>query len=133
VRPTPDQLAEIPLFASLSEEELRAVATLSELRTAEPETRLIEAGTSPDALFVLLDGTAHVEAGGKSFDLGRGDFFGEIALLERGLRTATVTATSPVTMAVIRGSDFHVFERDMPHAGALMRRAMEEREARSSS
>jgi CRP-like cAMP-binding protein len=53
-------------------------------------------------------------------------------LLGGGTRTATVTATSPATVAVVHGSDFRVFERDFPHAVAGMQRTMAERQARSS-
>ena len=133
MRPSPEQLAEIPLFESLSKDELAAVATLSELRSAAAGTRLIDEGTPPDGLFVLVEGTAAAVAGGQTADMGAGDFFGEIALLGGGTRTATVTATSTVSMVVIRGSDFHVFERDMPHAAEVMRRTMEERRARTAS
>jgi CRP-like cAMP-binding protein len=131
MRPTFEQLAAIDLFASLSEDELAAVATLSEHRAVEAGTRLIDEGSSPDSLFVLLTGTAVAETGGRSFELGPGDFFGEIALLGGGRRTATVTATSSASVAVIRGSDFQVFERDFPHAVEVLQRAMEQRRARS--
>ena len=50
-------------------------------------------------LFVIVDGTAEVTIGGaKKASLGPGDFFGEIALLDGGPRTATVTATSDIQM-----------------------------------
>jgi len=118
----------VPLFASLSPEQLRAVATLSELRHAEPGTILVGEGAPGYALFVLQAGTASVtRADAELQTLGPGDFFGEIALLAEGVRTATVTATSPVTLVVMHGSDFRVFERDWPDASELMKATMRAR------
>jgi len=128
MRPDPEQLADVPLFASLSTEQLQAVATLSELRHAEPGTVLIGEGAPGYALFVLQEGTASVTSGGGEVrSLGAGDFFGEIALLAEGPRTATVTATSPARLVVMYGSDFRVFERDWPEASELMKATMRER------
>ena len=132
MRPTFEQLVGIELFATLSDDELAAVAKLSELRAVEPGTRFIDEGGAADSLFVLLTGRATAETSGRSFELVPGDYFGEIALLGGGTRTATVTATSPATVAVVHGSDFRVFERDFPHAVAEMQRTMAERQGRSS-
>jgi CRP-like cAMP-binding protein len=132
VQPEPDQLAKVPLFASLSPEQLTAVATLSELRSEPAGARLVGEGAPGYSLLVLLDGTATVTSGDEELrTLEPGDFFGEIALLTgEGYRTATVTATTPVTLAVMFGSDFRVFERDWPEATELIKRAMEERQRR---
>ena len=132
MRPTPEQLAGIDVFESLSDDELAAVAKLSELRTVEPGTRLIEEGAAPDGLYVLLTGSAVAEARGRSFELVPGEVFGEMALLGMSRRTATVTSTTRARLVVIHGSDFEVFERDFPHAVAVLRRTMAERLARSS-
>jgi len=133
VRPTPEQLADMPLFESLSPEQLKAVASLSELRHENKGTTLVGEGAPGYSLFVLQDGTAVVTSGGEQLaTLGPGDFFGEIALLDEGRRTATVTATSPVSLIVMYGSDFRVFERDFPDASAVMKRVMAERLARTS-
>jgi CRP-like cAMP-binding protein len=132
VRPTREQLAEIPLFESLSAEQLEAVASLSELRRWDEGAALVGEGAPGYSLFVLQEGTAVVTSGGKQLaTLGPGDFFGEIALLDEGRRTATVTATSPVSLVVMYGSDFRVFERDFPDASAFMKRAMAERLSRT--
>jgi CRP-like cAMP-binding protein len=129
VRPEPEQLAAVPLLASLKPEQLQAIATLSELRSEPEGTELAGEGAPGYALFIIIDGTAIVTSGDAELaTLGPGDFFGEIALLagERR-RTATVMAASPVTLAVMFGSDFHVFERDFPEASAQMKHAMDER------
>ncbi|HEY7208354.1 MAG TPA: cyclic nucleotide-binding domain-containing protein [Gaiellaceae bacterium] len=132
MRPTVEQLGSAPLFASLNADELKAIASLSELREEAPGTRLVGEGAPGHALFVLLEGTAAVTVGHRLRQpLGPGDFFGEIALLGGGgVRTASVIATSPITLAVMSGSDFVVFERDMPKAAEILRDAMRERLAR---
>jgi CRP-like cAMP-binding protein len=133
MRPEPEQLARMHLFRSLSRDQLEAVATLAESRQEEAGTVLVEAGASGYSLFVLQEGTALVTAGDEPIgELGPGDFFGEIALLGKRERTATVTASTPVTLVVMLGSDFRVFERDWPDAAEQMKQAMAERLARSA-
>jgi CRP-like cAMP-binding protein len=132
MRPTPEQLSGIDVFQSLSDAQLAAVATLSDLRTVEPGTRLLEEGAAPDGLFILLKGSAVAEARGRSFELAPGEVFGEMALLGMSRGTATVTSTTRASVVVIHGSDFEVFERDFPRAVAVLRQTMAERLARSS-
>jgi CRP-like cAMP-binding protein len=125
-------LTKIPLFASLSPDELEAVATLLERRDEPAGAVLLGEGAPGYSLFVLQRGEATVTSEGNAIaQLGAGDFFGEIALLARRDQTATVTATSPVTLLVMHGSDFRVFERDWPEASAMMAKTMAERLARS--
>jgi CRP/FNR family transcriptional regulator, cyclic AMP receptor protein len=128
VHPAPEQLASVPLLASLTPEQLQAIASLTQLRSETMGTRLVGEGAPGFVLFILLEGKADVTSRGAGLGtLGPGDFFGEIALLGEGRHTATVTAASPVTLAVMFGSDFRVFERDFPDATEQMKRAMEER------
>jgi CRP-like cAMP-binding protein len=129
MRPEPEQFASVPLFASLTPEQREAMTSLTELRSEPMGAQLIGEGAPGYSLFILLDGTATVASGeAEPAMLGPGDFFGEIALLgSEGRRSATVTATSAVTLAVMFGSDFRVFERDFPEAVGLMRQAMDDR------
>jgi CRP-like cAMP-binding protein len=132
MKPTPEQLAEVPLFESLSANQLKAIASLSDLRQEEAGAILVGEGSPGYALFAIQDGSATVVSGGETLTaLGPGDFFGEIALLGDGVRTATVTASSPVSLIVMLGSDFRVFERSFPGASAAMREAMADRLERS--
>ena len=134
MRPTPEQLASLTLFESLTPEQLDAVATLTELRVEDAGVVLAGEGAPGYSLFVLLSGTASVTSGGQELpSLGTGDFFGEIALLGEGRRTATVTAASPVSLVVMLGSDFRVFEREFREMAALMKHAMAERLARTDT
>jgi CRP-like cAMP-binding protein len=132
MRPSPGHLAELPLFESLSADELNAVATLSELRQEDAGAILVGEGAPGYSLFVIQSGSASVTSDGEFLTaLGPGDFFGEIALLGEGVRTATVTASSPVSLIVMLGSDFRVFERSFPGASAAMKHAMADRVERS--
>lgn len=115
----------MPLFDSLSPEQREAIASLTEVREAKAGVQLVGEDAPGYALFVLQEGAATVTSGGEDLGrLGPGDFFGEIALLGEGLRTATVTAVSPVRLIVMHGSDFRVFERDWPEASQVLRDAM---------
>lgn len=83
----------VPLFADLDGKELTQVAgSFRERDVAAGETLIGEDG-GPSRFFVIGEGTALVSAhGDERARLGRGDFFGEIALIDGGVRTATVTA-----------------------------------------
>jgi CRP-like cAMP-binding protein len=128
MRPDPEQLSKIPLFASLSAEQLQALARMSTVREAEAGAQLVVEGAPGYAFFIVEEGTARVTCGDEEVRrLGPGDFFGEIAVLGAGERTATVAATSHVRVIVMLGRDFRMFEHDRPEASAAVRSAMQER------
>ena len=83
-------------------------------------TTLVGEGAPGFSVFVLLDGTGRRRPREDLplSALRAGDYFGEIALLDEARRTATVTATSPVTLAVMYGSDFRVLRARLPERGA---------------
>jgi len=91
----PDALRRVPLFADLDERELGQVARLfKQRRFAQGET-VTKEGLGGAAFFLIDAGEADVTVGGAARGKrGPGDFFGEIALIDEGARTATITATS---------------------------------------
>jgi len=128
-----DELAQVPLFASLSDAERQELAAGFTVKTAEAGSHLIGEGSRGYSFFVLLDGTADVTSQGASIaQLGAGDFFGEIAILGDGRRTATVTASSPSSLLVMFGSEFRQLEAAHPDIAARIRVAMEDRLAARS-
>jgi cAMP-dependent protein kinase regulator len=128
MHPEPAALAAVPLFASLGEEDLECVAAWMEIRHADPGERLVSEGATGYSFFVLQEGAATVTRDGEELaKLGAGDFFGELALSGDGRRTATVTATSPVTLAAMFGSQFRLLERDFPEIADRIRRAATDR------
>jgi CRP-like cAMP-binding protein len=99
-------LAKIPLFARVPQRHLRSVLRrMGEYEYQEGAVILKEARQG-EVLFVLLDGSARVVRGGRTVArLGSGDFFGEIAVLDRRPRTASVIATSPLRCLTLHRDD----------------------------
>jgi CRP-like cAMP-binding protein len=128
MQPEPQTLAGMPLFASLSPAELESVAGWTEIRHAEPGDRLCGEGAAGYSFFVLSSGAAAVTRDGQAIRaLGPGDFFGELAFLGGGRRTATVTATEPSELVVMFGTEFRRLEQELPDAAARIRSAIAER------
>lgn len=93
------QLSEVPIFAGCTKKELQTIAkTIREID--HPAGTVIATEGEPGAgLFIIEKGEADVTIGGKKVNhLKKGDFFGEMALLDGGPRTATVTATTDIEL-----------------------------------
>jgi CRP-like cAMP-binding protein len=102
-----DALAASPLFADLSQRDLRRIAKATEVYAFDDGTEIVREGTASDGFFVILDGKASVSRGGRRVRrIGAGDFFGEIGLLDGGPRTATVTADGALSALVLLRSEF---------------------------
>jgi CRP/FNR family cyclic AMP-dependent transcriptional regulator len=98
------KLGEVPLFSECSKRELTLIARASKEVTHRQGTEIAREGERGIGLFLILDGQCRVSIGGKTkAKLTAGDFFGEIALLDGGPRTATVTALTDVTLVGITG------------------------------
>ena len=123
-----DLIRKVPLFSRLSKPELRDLAMLADeidLRDGKEMTRQGQPGRE---FFVLLEGTADVRKNGRKINtLGPGDFFGEIALVSREPRTATVTATSPVRTLVITDRSFRRLLDESPQVKTKVMEAMAKR------
>jgi CRP-like cAMP-binding protein len=100
------------IFASASRTALERLAAAAEEATVPGGTRIIQEGDPADFFYVITDGTVSVSAVGELGQeqplrtMGRGEYFGEIGLLEQGPRTASVDATTDVTLLKIPGDDF---------------------------
>ena len=110
-----DLLKKVPLFSGCSKSELGALAlTADELDLREGYV-LTREGKPGKEFFVLVEGTVEVtQEGEKVGELSAGDWLGEIALLTKGPRTATVTSTSPVRILVITDRAFRHVVEEMP-------------------
>jgi CRP-like cAMP-binding protein len=102
-----DHLAQVPLFAACSRKELQTIAKASDEVTVPSDKVLVEQGASGRECFVIVDGTASVKRNGRRVaTLGPGSYFGELSLLDKGPRTATVTAETPLTVLVLGPREF---------------------------
>ncbi len=111
-----DDLGRVPLFAELSGRQRRKLAASFRERTFRPGTDVVRQGSmSGMGFFVVTDGEAAVSVDGVEVaTLSAGDHFGELALITRAERTATVTARTELHCLEIAFSDFREFARANP-------------------
>jgi CRP-like cAMP-binding protein len=118
-------LADVPLFASLSDSERAEIAAWFEVKEVAAGVRLVGEGTTGSTFFVLARGDVVVTANGELIaSLGPTDFFGELALLGEGRRTATVTTTSEARVLVLFGDDFRRLRTTYPEIASEIDAAM---------
>jgi voltage-gated potassium channel len=126
----PADLAAVPLFSTLSETDLAEIAGWFDAKNVGAGVRLIGEGASGYSFFVLADGSAAVTANGDEVgSLGPGDFFGEIAILGDGRRSATVTTTMPSRVLVMFGTEFRRLQQAQPAIASQIEATMGERVA----
>jgi CRP-like cAMP-binding protein len=124
----PARLEAIPLFAGLSNKERRRVAQQADEVDVRAGRELVHEGDFAYEFFAIEEGTAEVRRGEQLLgELGPGDFCGEMGLLGKATRNASVTATAPVTAIVITGPAFRLIDREMPAVAKQIRKAIEER------
>ena len=121
-------IRKVPLFSKLSKKGLEAVAGIADEIDFPAGKTLTREGEPGREFFVILDGGADVQKGGKSLRiLGPGDFLGEIALLTKLPRTATVTTTAPTRALVLTDRDFAGLLKRSPEVGQGVLQALAER------
>jgi CRP/FNR family cyclic AMP-dependent transcriptional regulator len=100
----PSKLANVPIFSGCSKRELTIIARAAKEVAHKEGAVIAREGERGIGLFLILEGQCGVTIGGRTkARLGPGDFFGEVALLDGGPRTATVTALTPVRLVGITG------------------------------
>jgi CRP/FNR family transcriptional regulator, cyclic AMP receptor protein len=127
------KLTQIPLFEGLSQRDLERLGPMIDEVDVRADRPLAVEDTLGHEFFVLLEGTCRVLIGDETIaELRAGDFFGEMALLDRERRTASVVATTPARVAVMTRSAFRDMSTRYPEVGARLRAAIDERSARSA-
>jgi CRP-like cAMP-binding protein len=119
--PRLDELASISLFRGCPEGELAAVARMTTPADVAPGRVLCQHGTRGHEAFVIVAGEAVATISGTEIArLGPGSFAGEMALLDGGPRTATVTAATPMTLLVATEPEFRQLLVDAPTVARRM-------------
>ena len=102
-----EKLHAVPLFSGCNAKELRQIANLGARLNVRDGTVLTKQGKPGREFFLLLDGAARCLVDGNQVTtFGSGDFFGEMALLDRGPRHATVVAEGPIEVLVLYAGEF---------------------------
>jgi CRP-like cAMP-binding protein len=127
------RLAKIPLFAELPRRDRERVARWADEIDVPSGYRLVDEGRFPHEFFVIEEGTVEVIKGGHHLaNLGPGDFFGEIAIVEHERRTASVVSTTPLRAIVMFVREFELMQSEMPSVAEKVRRAIRDRLASDS-
>lgn len=128
-----EAIKQVPLFAGCSKRELAAIAKIADEVDLAEGKELIREGARGSEFFVLLEGTVEARKGNRKLrTMGPGDSFGEIALIARTPRTATVVAKTPVRVLVVTDRSFKTLLEGMPQIQLKVLQVLAERLAPGS-
>ena len=119
----------VPLFSHCTKKDLAAVASVADIVDVPAGQDLVREGDALAREFmVIVTGAADVRRRGRRIaTLGAGDFFGEMALLAHGPRSATVTSTAPTELLVVTPAAFHSLLERLPSLQSRVLRALAQR------
>lgn len=102
-----DHLSKVQLFSAASKKELEKLGKASDELEVPAGKELVEQGRVGHEFFLILEGTASVRRNGRKIaTLGPGAYFGELSLLDRGPRSASVVADTDMTLLVLGQREF---------------------------
>jgi CRP-like cAMP-binding protein len=121
-------LQSIPLFESLPRDARRVIAQHADEIDVADGTHLVRQGEFAYEFFVIEDGGAEVTRDGERIaGLGPGDFLGEMGIVSKATRNATVTTTTDSRVIVMTEQDFRAMSRSNPDIASRIQAAVEER------
>jgi CRP-like cAMP-binding protein len=123
--PKLELIAAVPLFTGFNRREIEAVGRIMDEIDVKAGRVLTREGASGREFFIVVSGSVRVERNGRKVnELGPGDFLGEIALIDRGPRTATVIATEPCQLLVLDIGGFNTLVSKYPTVQGKIMRAL---------
>ena len=123
-----DHLAEVPLFSACSRKDLQKIARASDEVLVKVGRVLVDQGRPGHEFFLILSGTASVRRNNRKVaELVPGQYFGELSLLDRGPRTATVVADTEMKVLVLGQREFLGVLDDVPGLAYKILRIMAHR------
>jgi CRP/FNR family transcriptional regulator, cyclic AMP receptor protein len=121
-------LKSVRLFSTCNKRELARIASLADEVEAAKGKVLVRQGDPGRECFVIVEGRAKATMRGKGTAmLGPGSFFGEMALLDQGPRSATVTAETDMRLLVLGSRDFSALINEVPVVAVRIMRGLAER------
>lgn len=122
------RLRQLPRFSGFSADELTQIAGAGRLLTVPEHWALIVEKTPADKAYLILDGEVSVRRGGEEVArVGKGELIGEMALVNRRLRSATVVAETPLEVLHFTDSDIAGLEGQIPNFRAALESSTQER------
>ncbi|MBI4678357.1 MAG: SLC26A/SulP transporter family protein [Elusimicrobia bacterium] len=124
--PVPLELHEIDIMRGLEADALEAFRSILQESSYETGQRVFSRGDAGDQVYFIRKGQVRIllplegRKGHHIATLGRSDFFGEVAFLDRGVRTADAVAISPTTLFSLSRANFDGFSRSKPELGAIL-------------
>jgi CRP/FNR family transcriptional regulator, cyclic AMP receptor protein len=110
-----EALRQVPLFSDLSDDDLERLARQMKERTFKEGSAVTSEGTGGAGFFVITEGNATVSVGGEErATIGPGDYFGEIALIDEGMRSATIVAATDLRCYGLTPWEFKPFVEEHP-------------------
>jgi CRP-like cAMP-binding protein len=123
-----DDLADLPQFAMVERGQLETLAKHAEELDVPAGIELTHEGRHEGSVFIVVSGSVGIERGGRMVDtIGRGGFFGEIAAIDGGPRTATGRALEDSRVVALAANRFNDALDDSPELREIMMTAMEHR------
>lgn len=109
-----ETLRRVPLFRACSPKEIEYLARLTDEISVQPGRVLAEQGRPGHEFFMIIEGKASVQLPDGDVQLGPGDFFGEMSLLDNEPRVATVVASTPMDLLVLGSREFSSAIAEVP-------------------
>ena len=128
-----DLVARVPLFTSLPAARIADIAAMLEPRSAHVGEVIVRKGDHADSMYFIVEGELEVDVSPQPVILRNGDFFGEMALIAHGDRTATVTAASPCQLLSLQALDLANFLDNNPELRETLSRVDDERRQATQS
>ncbi|HYM64096.1 MAG TPA: cyclic nucleotide-binding domain-containing protein [Gaiellaceae bacterium] len=123
-----DALKKVPLLAGLGDKELQRLAGQLHERKFPGGSTVVSEGATGTGFFVIVEGEAEVAIGGQvRSKLGPGDYFGEMALIDEGIRSATITAVTDLTCYGMTPWEFKPFVEEHPEVAWTLLQTMTRR------
>jgi voltage-gated potassium channel len=120
-------VARVPLFAGLDAIAIADIMRLLRAQTVDAGDIIVRRGDNAHSMYFVAGGAVDIHLDGRHISLGVGHFFGEIAVLRRSRRSATVTATTRTNLLVLDASDLHVLMEQEPRIAERIHAVMRER------
>jgi CRP/FNR family cyclic AMP-dependent transcriptional regulator len=116
-----EALRNVPIFSDLSDDDIELLARQMKERRFSEGSSVTKEGAGAAGFFVIVEGNATVSVGGEvRATLGPGDYFGEIALIDEGTRSASITAATDILSYGLTAWEFKPFVEEHPRVAWAM-------------